>query len=61
MDSRTKSPANTYEQMKIDIIRSCRALPNPAVYKVEFPLSVPFNETLLPVTKRVLMRYIEAA
>lgn len=61
MDSRTKSPANTYEQMKIDIIRSCRALPNPAVYKVEFPLAVPFNETLLPVTKRVLMRYIEAA
>ncbi len=58
IDSRTKSLANTYEQIKIDIVRAYRALPNPAVYKVEFPMSVPFDETLLPVAKRVLMRYL---
>ncbi len=61
IDSRVKNLANTYEQIKIDIIRSFRSLPNPAVYKVEFPLSVPFHETLLPVTKRVLMRHIGEA
>ena len=58
IDSRTKNLANTYEQIKLDIIRTYRTLPNPAVYKVEFPLSVPFNETLLPVAKRVLVRHI---
>jgi hypothetical protein len=61
IDSREKNLANTYEQIKLDIIRTYRALPNPAVYKVEFPLNVPFNETLLPVAKRVLVRHIEAA
>ena len=58
IDSREKTLANTYEQIKIDIIRSIRTLPNPAVYKVELPLSVPFNETLLPIAKRVLVKYI---
>ena len=58
IDSRTKNLANTYEQIKIDIIRSIRTLPNPAVYKIELPVSVPFNETLLPIAKRVLVRHI---
>ncbi len=59
IDSRIKNLANTYEQIKIDVIRSIRALPNPAVYKMEFPLSIPLNETLLPVAKRVLVKHIE--
>ena len=60
MDSREKNLANTYEQIKLDIIRSYRMLPNPAVYRIEFPLSVPFDETLLPITKRALVRHIDA-
>ena len=59
IDSRVKNLANTYEQIKIDVIRSIRALPNPAVYKMEFPLSIPLNETLLPIAKRVLVKHIE--
>jgi len=59
IDSREKTLANTYEQIKIDIIRNIRTLPNPAVFKVEFPLALPFLETLLPVAKRVLAREIE--
>jgi hypothetical protein len=58
IDSRVKNLANTYEQIKIDVIRSIRTLPNPAVYKIELPLSVPFNETLLPIAKRALVKYI---
>ena len=58
VDTRKKDLANTYEQIKLDIIRSIRTLPNPAVYKVEFPLSVPFDETLLPVAKRVLVKQL---
>ena len=58
VDSREKSLTNTYGQIKVDMIRMFRALPNPAVYKIEFPMSVPFDETLLPIAKRLLVRYI---
>ncbi len=58
MDSRTKNLANTYEQIKLDIIPSYIMLPNPAVYMVEYPMLVPLNETLLPVAKRLLVRDI---
>ena len=59
MDSRSKNMANTYEQIKLDIIRSYRTMPNPAVYKVEFPLAVPLDETLLPIAKRLLVKQID--
>jgi len=58
VDTREKNLANTYEQIKIDIIRAIRTLPNPAVYKIELPLTVPLNETLLPIAKRALVKYI---
>jgi len=58
VDSRQKDLANTYEQIKLEIIREIRSLPNPAVYKVESPMSAPFNETVLPVAKRLLVRHI---
>jgi hypothetical protein len=58
VESLQKNLANTYEQIKIDVIRRIRTLPNPAVFKVEFPLDVPVNETLLPVAKRMLVKYL---
>ncbi len=58
IDSWTKSITNTYENIKRDIIRSIRTLPNPAVFSVETELSVPFDETLLPIAKRMLVRQI---
>lgn len=56
IDSFNKSIANTYEQIKLDIIRSIRTLPNPAVFCMVSPLVVPLDETLLPIAKRVLAR-----
>lgn len=61
VDSFTKTIANTREQIKRDIIRQVRTLPNPAVYAIESALQVPFNETLLPIAKRVLMRLLASA
>jgi len=61
IDTRQKTLANTFEQIKIDIVRSIRTLPNPAVFKVETALAVPYHETLLPVAKRILARQIEGA
>ncbi len=61
MDTRTKNLANTYQQIKLDVIRDYRLLPNPAVYRVEFPFAVPLDETLIPIAKRVLVRHIGLA
>ena len=59
IESRNKSIINTFPQIKLDLIKAYRTLPNPAVYKVEFPLAVPLEETLLPIAKRVLVKHIE--
>ena len=56
----TKSITNTYEHIKREIIRINPALPNPAVFCVETALQVPFNETFLPIAKRMLMRHLSS-
>ncbi len=54
----TKSLANTYESFKVDLIKTDRTLPNPATYVFESEMEVPFQETLLPIAKRSLVRLI---
>lgn len=49
---------NTYEQIKSELIRHRNELPNPAVYSIETDLSLPLDETLLPIAKRTLVKYI---
>jgi hypothetical protein len=50
--------ANTYTNIKAELIRNRSEIPNPAVYAVETELSFPMEETLLPIAKRSLVRYI---
>ncbi len=49
---------NSYHHIKSQLIRNRSDLPNPAVYAVETDLSLPMEETLLPIAKRSLVRYI---
>ncbi|HEV8282967.1 MAG TPA: hypothetical protein VGQ09_01585 [Chitinophagaceae bacterium] len=58
IDNQRRSMRNTYENIKADLIRYRNELPNPAVYAVEIDLSFPLNETLLPIAKRSLVKYI---
>ncbi len=44
--------------IKLDLVTEHRELPNPATYHFVTELEFPFNETLLPVAKRKLMRYL---
>ncbi len=53
-----RSMVNTYENLKYDLIKKSKNLPNPAVYSIETGLSFPVEETLLPVAKRSLVKYI---
>lgn len=49
---------NTYESIKAELLRKKTELPNPAVYGIETDLQFPIDETLLPIAKRRLARYI---
>jgi hypothetical protein len=56
-----RSMVNTYENIKYDLIKKRSELPNPAVYSIETGLSFPVEETLLPIAKRSLVKYISIA
>ena len=58
IDIKQRSIASTYEHIKSDLIRNHSDLPNPAVYSIEVNLSFPVDETLLPVAKRSLVKFI---
>lgn len=53
-----RSLANSYESIKSDLIRHRAELPNPAVYSIEISLTFPVEETLLPVARRSLVKFI---
>jgi len=58
IDNRHRNFVNTYENIKSELIRNRNMLPNPAVYSIETNLTYPVEETLLPIAKRSLVRYI---
>jgi hypothetical protein len=52
---------NTYENIKAELLKINNGMPNPAVYTIETDLAFPVDETLLPIAKRTLVRYISQA
>jgi hypothetical protein len=52
------SAFQSYENIKIDLIRSIKKFPNPATYAVESEFEFPLTETILPVAKRVLIKEV---
>jgi len=58
IDTWYRSIVTTYESIKGDLIRNRTMLPNPAVYAIDVTQSFPVEETLLPIAKRSLVRYI---
>jgi len=61
VDTQKKRLVETFEQIKSALIKRNRELPNPATYVVSSTLPFPMTETLLPVSKRLLIRYLRAA
>ena len=61
VDTYQQSLVNTPETVKLNLIKSRRHLPNPAVYYVYTDIAFPLEQTLLPVAKRSLVKYISDA
>jgi hypothetical protein len=53
-----RSMVNTYENFKYELIKTRTGLPNPAVYSIETELTFPVEETILPIAKRSLVKFI---
>jgi hypothetical protein len=56
-----RSFSNTYEQLKLKLIREYTDLPNPATYLVLSKLKFPLTHTLMPVAKRLLVKQISTS
>lgn len=52
---------NTYEHIKLNLVRKFKALPNPAAYLILSKMKFPFTETLMPVAKRLFVKHISSA
>lgn len=60
IDTMYRSLVHTFEHIKTELVRYRSQLPNPAVYAIETNISLPVEETLLPIAKRSLVRYISS-
>jgi hypothetical protein len=53
--------SNTFEQIKLKLIKQFTDLPNPSTYLITSKLRFPFDQTLMPVAKRLLVKHIAKA
>jgi hypothetical protein len=58
VNSWSRNFINTFVNIKSELIRYRKQLPNPAVFSIEAGLALPVEETLLPIAKRSLVKYI---
>lgn len=53
-----KNLVNTLEKLKMQLIREVKELPNPATWRIHSSHSFPIEETLIPLSKRLLLRAV---
>lgn len=53
-----KNLVNTLEKLKMQLIREVKELPNPATWRIHSSHSFPIEETLIPLSKRLLLRNV---
>ena len=56
-----KSKYETVDSLKLELAEENPELPNPALYRFHSTLDVPFEETFLPISKRILLKELLAA
>ncbi|MDH4058721.1 MAG: hypothetical protein OEU76_08145 [Cyclobacteriaceae bacterium] len=53
-----KTLTSTYENIKLELIKKYKDLPNPATYLILSQMKFPFTETFMPVAKRLFVKHI---
>jgi hypothetical protein len=54
-----RSLVHTIDQIKLDLAKTYKELPNPATWRIHSRQHVPLNESLLPISKRLLLQYVK--
>jgi hypothetical protein len=57
----SRSPSNSYENIKLGLVKQFRELPNPATYLIVAKRYFPFTSTLMPVVKRIFIKHLSKA
>lgn len=58
LTSYKNSVVNTFENIKIEMVRTRKKLPNPATFGVYTQYAYPVEETIVPIAKRLLMHHL---
>ncbi|MBI1221516.1 MAG: hypothetical protein GC180_02840 [Bacteroidetes bacterium] len=58
ISTQKNSLIHTFEAIKRQLVKENKDLPNPATYLIESEKQYPVNETLLPIARRMLVRYL---
>ncbi len=58
LETVSKSIANTFENIKLDLVKKYKHLPNPATYVVESKYILPLEETFLPIAKKKIVEQV---
>lgn len=58
VDTVRRGIVNTYEHMKVSLVRQNQHLPNPATFVIVAKVPCPFDQSLLPIAKRSLVKYV---
>jgi hypothetical protein len=58
LENARSSIGRSFENIKIDLVKKYSHMVNPATYLIESKVVVPFNETILPIAKRLLVKHI---
>ncbi|WPR76501.1 hypothetical protein [Algoriphagus sp. NG3] len=53
-----RSLVNTLEKIKMDLVKEIKELPNPATWRIHSQQEFPIEETLVPISKRLLLRTV---
>jgi hypothetical protein len=61
LKSYENSLSHTFQYIKTDILHQNKVYSNPAVFGIESEINFPFDETILPVAKRLFLKMIHPA
>jgi hypothetical protein len=54
----TKSLTNTFERIKMELVKEIKELPNPATWRLHSRQNLPIEQTLIPIGKRLLLKAV---
>ncbi|WP_297335279.1 hypothetical protein [Algoriphagus sp.] len=53
-----KTITRTFQSLKLELIQEVKELPNPATWRLHSRHDIPLNETLIPLSKRLLLQRV---